>query len=96
MLLLLKVRYRDEFSMLRGNHESRQISEVYGFYDECIKKFGNADVWRMFTDLFDYLPITATIQGEMLCMHGGLSPDIHTVDEIWELDRIQVRNIHHH
>ncbi|CAG0921623.1 unnamed protein product [Notodromas monacha] len=75
--------------MLRGNHESRQISEVYGFYDECLRKFGDVDVWRMFTDLFDYIPISGLIRGELLCMHGGLSPELNTIDEIWELDRIQ-------
>lgn len=59
LLVCLKVRYKDRITILRGNHESRQITQVYGFYDECLKKYGNANVWKYFTDLFDYLPLTA-------------------------------------
>jgi serine/threonine-protein phosphatase 2A catalytic subunit len=58
MLVCLKVRYPDRIFVLRGNHESRQITQVYGFYDECVRKYGSANVWKLFTDLFDYFPLT--------------------------------------
>jgi serine/threonine-protein phosphatase 2A catalytic subunit len=84
------VRYKDRITILRGNHESRQITQVYGFYDECLRKYGNANVWKYFTDLFDYLPLTALVDSQIFCLHGGLSPSIDTLDHIKALDRLQV------
>lgn len=60
-----QVRYRQRITILRGNHESRQITQVYGFYDECLRKYGNANVWKYFTDLFDYLPLTALVDSQV-------------------------------
>ena len=89
LLICLKIRYPKRIFLIRGNHESRQITQVYGFYDECIRKYGNSNVWKYFTDLFDYLPLTAIIENKIFCVHGGLSPSIETLDEIRKLDRIQ-------
>ncbi|GJY49957.1 serine/threonine phosphatase [Tanacetum coccineum] len=89
LLVALKVRYPQRITILRGNHESRQITQVYGFYDECLRKYGTANVWKTFTDLFDYLPLTALVESEIFCLHGGLSPSIETLDNIRNFDRVQ-------
>lgn len=88
-LFTFQVRFRERITILRGNHESRQITQVYGFYDECLRKYGNANVWKYFTDLFDYLPLTALVDSQIFCLHGGLSPSIDTLDHIRALDRLQ-------
>lgn len=88
-LVAMKVRYPNRITILRGNHESRQITQVYGFYDECLRKYGSANVWKMFTDLFDYFPITALVDNKIFCLHGGLSPMIETIDQVRDLNRIQ-------
>ncbi|GER39411.1 serine/threonine-protein phosphatase PP2Acatalytic subunit [Striga asiatica] len=89
LLVALKVRYPQRITILRGNHESRQITQVYGFYDECLRKYGNANVWKIFTDLFDYFPLTALVESEIFCLHGGLSPSVETLDNIRNFDRVQ-------
>ncbi|XP_016010519.1 serine/threonine-protein phosphatase 4 catalytic subunit isoform X3 [Rousettus aegyptiacus] len=86
---LFRVRYPDRITLIRGNHESRQITQVYGFYDECLRKYGSVTVWRYCTEIFDYLSLSAIIDGKIFCVHGGLSPSIQTLDQIRTIDRKQ-------
>jgi len=89
LLLALKVRYPDRITLIRGNHESRQITQVYGFYDECLRKYGSVSVWRYCTEIFDYLSLSALVDDRIFCVHGGLSPAINTLDQIRLIDRKQ-------
>lgn len=62
LLIVLKIRYPTKLTILRGNHESREITQIYGFYDESLKKYGNVNVWTMLTDLFDLMPLVAIVE----------------------------------
>ena len=62
---------------------------MYGFYDECLRKYGSARVWQYITDAFDYLPLAATVENQIFCPHGGLSPSLDSLDNIRSLDRRQ-------
>lgn len=87
LLMCLKIKYPGCITLLRGNHETRQITTVYGFYDETIRKYGNANPWKYCTEVFDYLGIGAIVEGKIFCIHGGLSPDIKSLDQIRLIER---------
>ncbi|KAK3049830.1 sporulation-induced protein [Extremus antarcticus] len=89
LLMCLKAKYPDKVTLVRGNHESRQITQVYGFYEECQQKYGNASVWKSCCQVFDFLALAAIIDGKVLCVHGGLSPEIRTLDQIRVVARAQ-------
>jgi diadenosine tetraphosphatase ApaH/serine/threonine PP2A family protein phosphatase len=82
-------RFPDRVTLVRGNHESRQITQVYGFYEECQTKYGNASVWKACCQVFDFLALAAIVDGKVLCVHGGLSPEIRTLDQIRVVARAQ-------
>lgn len=88
LLICLKLRYPSRINLIRGNHELRQITQNYGFYTECHRKYGaDSRVWQYFTDMFDYLILSVVINNEIFCVHGGLSPNVHHIDQIKLVDR---------
>ena len=86
LLLAYKIKYPENFFLLRGNHECASVNRIYGFYDECRRRF-NVRLWKIFTDSFNCLPVAALIDEKILCMHGGLSPDLQDLDQIRNLQR---------
>ncbi|OMJ94956.1 hypothetical protein SteCoe_1818 [Stentor coeruleus] len=86
LLLAYKVKYPENFYLLRGNHECSSINRIYGFYDECKRRY-NIKLWKTFTDCFNCLPIAALIEDKILCMHGGLSPELNSMEQIRSIMR---------
>jgi diadenosine tetraphosphatase ApaH/serine/threonine PP2A family protein phosphatase len=89
LLFAYKCKYRDSFFLLRGNHESRQVNTLYGFYDEIVERYGYAGPWKVMNDVFDLLPLAAVVGDSIFCVHGGLSRSISVVDQIALLERRQ-------
>ena len=136
LLLAYKIKFPENFFLLRGNHECASINRIYGFYDECnefkrhkkliyyyffiiiffsflfsiinnyqiffphplfslqiknIIKLGkrrySIKLWKIFTDCFNCLPICCIIDEKIICMHGGISPEIQKVDQILKIQR---------
>ena len=86
LLMAYKVKYPDNFFILRGNHECASINRVYGFFDECRRRF-SIRLWKVFQDVFSCMPYAALVENKIFCMHGGLSPDIKNWDQIREIKR---------
>jgi len=78
LLFAYKVKYPENFFLLRGNHECEGINRIYGFYDECKKRY-SVKLWKIFSEVFKTLPVAALIEDKILCMHGGLSPDLTNI-----------------
>jgi serine/threonine-protein phosphatase PP1 catalytic subunit len=86
LLLCYKLRYPENFFLLRGNHECANVTRVYGFYDEC-KRRCNIKVWKSFVDTFNCLPIASVVANKIFCVHGGLSPSLSHMDDIRNIAR---------
>ncbi len=86
LLLAYKIKYPKNVFLLRGNHESEIINHVYGFFDECKRRY-NIKIYKLFSDCFNWLPISAIVDDKILCMHGGLSPDLTSLDKIRKIVR---------
>jgi len=81
LLLAYKVKYPENFFLLRGNHECSSINRIYGFYDECKRRY-NIKLWKSFSDVFNCMPVIAIIDEKIICMHGGLSPELNNLEQI--------------
>lgn len=86
LLISLKAKYPKHIFLLRGNHETEEMTKTSGFYDECIDKF-SLKLYKKFISVFDMLPIAAIIKDRIFCVHGGLSPDLKSLSDIENLKR---------
>lgn len=86
LVFAFKLKFPENFFILRGNHECASINRIYGFFDECKRRF-NIRLWKTFTDAFNCLPVACLIDDKIFCCHGGLSPELHTMDQIKKLAR---------
>ncbi|KAJ9463750.1 Serine/threonine-protein phosphatase alpha-2 isoform [Diplonema papillatum] len=86
LLLAYKMKFPENFFLLRGNHECAGINRIYGFYDDCKRRY-NIKLWKAFTDTFNCFPVAAVIDEKIFCMHGGLSPELENMDQIRNIRR---------
>jgi len=86
LLLAYKVKFPENFFLLRGNHECASINRIYGFYDECKRRY-SIKLWKTFTECFNCLPVSAVVDEKILCMHGGISPELKSFEQIRRIMR---------
>ncbi|CAI4222112.1 unnamed protein product [Auanema sp. JU1783] len=88
LLLSYKVKYPNNFFLLRGNHECPAINRVYGFFEECNRRYGSPHIWLAFQSVFGTLPLSGLVSKRILCMHGGISPDLTSIEQLRNLNRL--------
>ncbi|KAL6738753.1 hypothetical protein Aduo_012268 [Ancylostoma duodenale] len=88
LLLLLKLKFPDNFLLLRGNHETVIVNRIYGFYEDLIRRFLTPRLFNSFQDVFAMMPMSAIVSDRILCMHGGLSPQLLSAESIHILNKI--------
>ena len=88
MLLALKVERPDRVFLLRGNHESQQMTSMFNFKQECLHKY-DQEVYDGFVQCFNALPIAAIINKSFLAIHGGLSPQLARISSLSSIQRKQ-------
>ena len=86
LLFALKVKYPNHIYLLRGNHESNSMNQLYGFYEECINRY-SPSLYFHFNECFMCLPLCALVGGRILCMHGGLSPHLTSLNDLAMIER---------
>ncbi|OHT07391.1 Serine/threonine-protein phosphatase PP1 isozyme 8 [Tritrichomonas foetus] len=86
LLFALKIRYPTQIFLIRGNHETSEMTEVFGFAQECSRKL-TVQTWSLFCDTFEYLPMAAIVNSKYFCIHGGISPKLEKVQQIRNIKR---------
>mmetsp|Transcript_45498 Transcript_45498/g.103021 ORF Transcript_45498/g.103021 Transcript_45498/m.103021 type:complete len:304 (+) Transcript_45498:75-986(+) len=86
LMFSYKAKFPENFFLLRGNHECASITRIYGFYDECKRRY-NIKLWKQFCDVFNCMPVCCIVDEKILCMHGGLSPEVTNFDQVRRLVR---------
>uniref|UniRef100_A0A7E4UU04 Serine/threonine-protein phosphatase n=1 Tax=Panagrellus redivivus TaxID=6233 RepID=A0A7E4UU04_PANRE len=87
LLFCYKLKFPNNFFMLRGNHECATVNRVYGFYEECTRRYNSPRMWNSFQDAFSCMPLCGLVGERILCMHGGISPHLKSLDQLRQIQR---------
>ena len=92
LLMALKIKYPDRFHLIRGNHEDKLINSNFGFLEECQMRLGDdpvsdESVFAIINEFFEFLPLAAIIEDQIICLHGGIGANCSYIHEIEAIER---------
>ena len=87
-LACLKIKNPEKIFLIRGNHESPNVNQMYGLYNDVLQLYGSPTIWCLANKTFQYLPIAAVISNKFFCVHGGLSPELRFIEKLYSINRV--------
>ena len=88
LIFALKINHPRTVMLLRGNHETRNMTETFTFRGEVLMRY-DVEVYDLFMEVFDSMPVSCNISNKYLAMHGGISPSLKELNQINEINRRQ-------
>jgi len=88
LIFALKINYPKTVNIIRGNHECRQMTSFFNFRNECVYKY-DQEIYDVFMDSFDHIPLSCIVNGRFIAVHGGISPDLKNIEDINKMDRFK-------
>ena len=87
LLFALMCAYPDCVYLLRGNHEFESMNSTYGFLSEVTTQYNSKQLYETINEVFQYMPLIATLNNTIFCVHGGISPTLTSLDQIRKIRR---------
>ena len=82
MVIILKILHPQKYYLLKGNHETLEMNQKYGFFQDFMSRFKNIEKFNEILMIYNVLPLCALVNNSILCLHGGIPQDFEILDKL--------------